>query len=429
MKIRLLIFILLLTNQVFSQSYKYAHYCLDSLISKDFAGRGYQDEGDKKSANFIERELIKNGVKPIINNTYQQYFDLSINNIENCQLKLYSKDSSYLKLGQDYILYGSSPTTDLILENEKPIFISFKDKKLNKNKGKLNNKIIVFDLLKEEKGKISAFIRALSKENISPKLVIIQNSSKIQYLMGRNQSKFPVIELKDALIGARIKYLELRIKSKFIENYTSQNVWGYVEGTKHKDSLFVFVAHYDHLGKIGDDCYFPGANDNASGVAMLLDMAKYYAENPSDYSTAFIFVSAEEMGLLGSTYAAENPLINLSNVKFLFNLDMCGTGAGGIALINGQKEIKASEHMLSINKDRRYFNEIRVGGESCNSDHCPFVIKGVPAFFIFTFGCEYNEYHSIYDNGKGLSFTKHLDLCNILKDFISTYNIKHVSRE
>lgn len=247
--------------------------------------------------------------------------------------------------------------------------------------------------------------------------------------MGRNESKFPVIELKDALIGVKIKYLQLRIKSEFIENYTSQNVWGYVEGTKHKDSLFVFVAHYDHLGKIGDDCYFPGANDNASGVAVLLDLAKYYAENPSDYSIAFIFVSAEEMGLLGSTYAAENPLINLSNVKFLFNLDMCGTGAGGIALINGQKEIKASEHMLSINKDRRYFNEIRVGGESCNSDHCPFVIKGVPAFFIFTFGCEYNEYHSIYDNGKGLSFTKHLDLCNILKDFISTYNIKHVSRE
>lgn len=422
MKIRLLIFILLLTNQAFSQSYKYAHYCLDSLISQDFAGRGYQDEGDKKSANFIERELIKNGVKPIKNNAYQQNFNLSINNIENCHLKLESKDSSFLKLGQDYILYGSSPTTNLILENEKPIFISLNDKKLDKNKGKLNNKTIVFDLLNEDKWKISAFIRALSKENINPKLVIIQNSSKMQYLMGRNQSKFPVIELRDAIKGKKIKYLELRIKSDFTENYTSQNVWGYIEGTKHKDSLFVFVAHYDHLGKIGDDCYFPGANDNASGVAVLLDMAKYYAENPSEYSIVFIFVSAEEIGLLGSTYAATNPLIELKNVKFLFNLDMCGTGSGGIALINGKKEIKASEHMLSINNDKRYFNEIRVGGESCNSDHCPFVMKGVPAFFIFTFGCEYNEYHTIQDNGKDLSFTKHLDLCNILKDFISTYN-------
>lgn len=422
MKIRLLIIILLLTNQAFSQSYKYAHYCLDSLISKDFGGRGYQDDGDKKSANFIQRELVKNGVKPIKNNSYQQNFDLSINNIEECQLKLHSKDSSYLKLGKDYILYGSSPTTNLILENEKPVFISLSDKKLEKNIEKLINKTIVFDLSTQDKGKVSAFLRTLSKENIVPKLIIIQNSSKMQYLMGRNVNKFPVIELKDALIGKKIKYLELRIKANFVENYQSQNVWGFVEGKKHKDSLFVFTAHYDHLGKIGDDCYFPGANDNASGVAVILDLAKYYAENPSDYSIAFVFVSAEEIGLLGSTYAAENPLIKLSDVKFLFNLDMCGTGSGGIALINGKKEIRASEHMISINSDKRYFNEIRIGGESCNSDHCPFVMKGVPAFFIFTFGCEYNEYHTIQDNGNNLSFTKHLDLCNILKDFISTYN-------
>lgn len=422
MKIRLLIIILLLTNQAFSQSYKYAHYCLDSLISKDFGGRGYQDDGDKKSANFIQRELVKNGVKPIKNNSYQQNFDLSINNIEECHLKLHSKDSSYLKLGKDYILYGSSPTTNLILENEKPVFISLSDKKLEKNIEKLINKTIVFDLSTQDKGKISAFLRTLSKENIVPKLIIIQNSSKMQYLMGRNVGKFPVIELKDALIGKKIKYLELRIKANFVENYQSQNVWGFVEGKKHKDSLFVFTAHYDHLGKIGDDCYFPGANDNASGVAVILDLAKYYAENPSDYSIAFVFVSAEEIGLLGSTYAAENPLIKLSDVKFLFNLDMCGTGSGGIALINGKKEIRASEHMISINSDKRYFNEIRIGGESCNSDHCPFVMKGVPAFFIFTFGCEYNEYHTIQDNGNNLSFTKHLDLCNILKDFISTYN-------
>ncbi|MFA7081180.1 MAG: DUF4910 domain-containing protein [Bacteroidales bacterium] len=422
MKIKLLLFILLLTNQAFSQSYKYAHYCLDSLISKDFGGRGYQDDGDKKSANFIERELVKNGIKPIKNNSYKQNFELSINNIEKCQLKLHSKDSSYLILGKDYILYGSSPTTNLILENEKPVFISLNDKKLEKNKEKLNNKTIVFDLSTQDKGKVSAFIRTLSKENIVPKLVIIQNSSKMQYLMGRNVSKFPVIELRDALKGKKIKFLELSIKANYVENYQSQNVWGFVEGKKHKDSLFVFTAHYDHLGKIGDDCYFPGANDNASGVAVLLDLAKYYAENPSDYSIAFIFVSAEEIGLLGSTYAASNPMIELSNVKFLFNLDMCGTGSGGIALINGKKEIKASEHMLSINSDKRYFNEIRVGGESCNSDHCPFVMKGVPAFFIFTFGCEYNEYHTIQDNGNNLSFTKYLDLCNILKDFISTYN-------
>lgn len=423
MKLKLLLLVLLFTSQLYSQSYKYAHYCLDSLISKEFAGRAYQDNGDRKSAAFIERELIASGVKPINTNSYFQYFNLSINNLEVSKLKLHSKDSSYLVLGKDYIPIGASPTKTLILRNEKPFFINFDSKKIERDKRKINNKTIVFDLSTTDKSKIFTFLRSLEKEEIIPKLVILQNSKSIQYLMGTNQYKFPIIELKERLISKKIQYLELIITANFVDNYKTQNIWAMVEGKKHKDSLFVFIAHYDHLGKIGDDCYFPGANDNASGVAVLLDLAKNYAKNPSDYSIVFIFTSGEEIGLFGAQYAADNPLIELNKVKFLFNLDMCGTGSGGIALINGKKEIEASNHMLSINNEKRYFNEIRVGEESCNSDHCPFVMKGVPAFFIFTFGCEYNEYHSIYDNGEGLSFTKHLDLCSILKYYISTYNL------
>jgi Zn-dependent M28 family amino/carboxypeptidase len=271
-------------------------------------------------------------------------------------------------------------------------------------------------------GSVTGFLRALDQDNIIPKLALVQNCGKMQYPLGYRVYKFPVVEFRDKVIKKKIDYLEISIKANWQENYSTQNVWAMVEGTKYKDSLYVFTAHYDHLGKIGKDCYFPGANDNASGVSVLLDLSKYYAQNPSDYSIVFIFTSAEEMGLLGAKYAAENPLIDLSKVKFLLNLDMCGTGSGGIALINGEKEIKASLQIQKINDDKRYFNQIRIGGESCNSDHCPFVQRGVPAFFIFTFGCEYNEYHTIYDNGKDLSFTKHIDLCNILKDFIETYN-------
>ena len=422
MKIRILILILLCANLLNAQSYKYAHYCLDSLISKEFKGRGYYEDGDRRAANFIERELRNNGVKPVKNNLYQQKLPIKVNNIESAKLKLFSKDSSYLKLGEEFLVYGSSPSVDVLIENKKPLLVDLNKKKAKEKLDIYDKKVVLIDLKTTDISKVSSLIKLLIEKDISPKLFIIQNSDKIQFPIGRKVNKFPIIQLKGKLIGKKINYLELSVKSKWEENYMTQNVWGMVEGKLHKDSFFVFTAHYDHLGKIGEDCYFAGANDNASGVAVLLDMAKYYTQNPSDYSIVFIFTTAEEIGLLGSEYAAENPFVELDKIKFLFNLDMCGTGSGGIALINGKKETKASELFEKINQDKRYFNEIRIGGESCNSDHCPFVMKGVPALFLFTFGCEYNEYHTVYDNGKGLSFTKHIDFCNILKDFIEAYN-------
>ncbi len=91
MKIKLLILILLCANLLNAQSYKYAHYCLDSLISKEFKGRGYYEEGDRIAANFIERELIKNGVKTVNDNPYQQKLPVNINNIELAKLNYIPK--------------------------------------------------------------------------------------------------------------------------------------------------------------------------------------------------------------------------------------------------------------------------------------------------------------------------------------------------
>ncbi|MDX9797827.1 MAG: M28 family peptidase [Bacteroidales bacterium] len=421
MKTKLLILFIIVTNFLNAQSYKYAHYCLDSLISKEFKGRGYQEDGDRKAANFIERELVKSGLKSIMNYPYQQKLPINVNNILSSTLKLHSINSSYLKLGEEFLVYGSSPTVELKIKNVKPIKIDFSKEKDLENLEKYNGKVLLFDVKEVDYVKVHSLIRLLNEKEISPQIFIIQNCDKMQFFSGRLKYNFPIIMLKDKEFSKKIDYLELSIKSNWVEDYETQNVWGMVEGKVHKDSFYVFTAHYDHLGKIGEDCFFPGANDNASGVAVLLDLAKYYSQNPSDYSIVFIFTTAEEIGLLGSKFAAENPLIDLTKVKFLFNMDMCGTGSGGIALINGEKEFDASKTMKEINETKRYFNEIRIGGESCNSDHCPFVQKGVPAFFLFTFGCEYNEYHTIYDNGEGLSFTKHLDFCNIIKDFIASH--------
>ncbi|WP_448636180.1 M28 family peptidase [Pedobacter panaciterrae] len=78
----------------------------------------------------------------------------------------------------------------------------------------------------------------------------------------------------------------------------------------------VITAHYDHLGGMGNKTYFPGANDNASGISFLLSLAKYYAANPQPYTMAFICFAGEEAGLLGSKYFTEYPLLALQKSGF-----------------------------------------------------------------------------------------------------------------
>lgn len=418
LRISIFALLLIISTLVSAQSYKYAIYCKDTLASEYMAGRAYVDEGDKKSATFIRNELKESGVKLLGENGFQK-LNFPINNIMDLKVSMrYLKKP--LKLGEDYLVFGSSPSANMVLENVKPLIFNTKKQIEEIKPKKLQDKVLLFNTKTLSYVDIIVFLRGLKKENVTPKLAVIQGYDKIPYYTGRALMDFPILQLKGNIIYKKIKHLALEIKSEFISSYQSQNVWGIVEGTKYKDSCFVFIAHYDHLGKVGD-VHFPGANDNASGVAVLLDLAKYYAKNPAEHSVVFIFATGEEVGLLGSKFAAENPYIDLEKVKFLFNLDMCGTGATGVAVINGLKEPEAGKLLQEINNENQWFIKVFLGEESCNSDHCHFVQKGVPAHFLFTYGCEYNEYHTIYDNGKDLPFTKHIDFCNLLKEFVRRY--------
>lgn len=418
MRVLCLIISLFISVVSFSQSYNYAIFCKDTLTSSYMAGRAYIDNGDRRAAEFIRGELKKNNVNLLGEDGFQKV-GIKVNNILEANLSVGMKGRR-LELGKEFIVLGASPTCDLVLKNEKAKVISTKAELEKLKPQKLKDKVLIFNLGELENYDAIRFLRTLKEESNIPKLAIIQGQDKLQYYTGRNVMSFPVVQLRDKIFSKKINRLSLSIRSEFHENYASQNVWAKVDGTKYKDSCFAFVCHYDHLGKIGS-VHFPGANDNASAVAVLLDLAAYYAKNPVEHSVVFMFVTGEEVGLVGSTFAAENPLVDLSKMKFLFNLDMVGTGSTGVAVINGKKEPKAGELLQRINQENHWFSKVVLGEESCNSDHCPFVQKGVPAHFLFTYGCEYNEYHTVYDDGVELSFTKHIDFCNLLKEFIRRY--------
>src|SRR5258706_531321 len=205
-----------------------------------------------------------------------------------------------------------------------------------------------------------------------------------------------------------------------VKQFSTQNLAGYFNGTTPEDSFIVITGHYDHLGMMGDSVYFPGANDNASGISMMLDFVKYYSseQNRPKCKIAFVAFAGEEAGLLGSEYFVNNPMIPLNRIKFLINLDLAGTGDEGIMVVNATEHPTQFKMLEKINKDKKYFSNIGQRGKARNSDHYWFTEKRVKCFFIYTLG-GISAYHDIYDRAETLPLTKYDNLFRLIRDFVS----------
>lgn len=203
---------------------------------------------------------------------------------------------------------------------------------------------------------------------------------------------FPVV--REQLTG-RIHIGNLRADS-----LVSYNVMAMKKGQGPLlDESVVVTAHLDHLGKDGNVVY-PGANDNASGIAVMLAVAEALADVRLDRTVVLIAFSGEEAGLLGSKYFLEHPLIDLGQVAVLINLDLVGSGRNGIMVQGGQDYPLHERTMMDIN--RRLFGfELSTRPNSPNSDQYYFNRAGVPAFFLYAYNGTV-PYHSPDDTADRL---------------------------
>ncbi|MEH0158688.1 M28 family peptidase [Limibacter armeniacum] len=114
--------------------------------------------------------------------------------------------------------------------------------------------------------------------------------------------------------------------NKFLRsNFDGVNILGFIEGSQYKDKFIVVSAHYDHMGANGVEIY-NGADDNASGVAAMLEIANFFNINPPLYSILFAAFDAEEMGLQGAkSFIYEGPL-SKDQIVLNINLDMVSRG-------------------------------------------------------------------------------------------------------
>jgi Zn-dependent M28 family amino/carboxypeptidase len=171
---------------------------------------------------------------------------------------------------------------------------------------------------------------------------------------------------------------------------------------------------------LGSTVYFPGANDNASGIALLLNLLHYYSIHPSRYSILFVAFSAEEAGLLGAAQFVRNPPCKLTAIKFLINFDLVGTGDEGIKVVNGSVYTNEFARLRMINDRDALVPKVEARGKACNSDHCVFSEKGVPCFYIYTLG-GIKAYHDPDDRAQTLPLTEFADLFRLTIRFLDGF--------
>ncbi|MCS7153779.1 MAG: M28 family metallopeptidase, partial [Bacteroidia bacterium] len=211
---------------------------------------------------------------------------------------------------------------------------------------------------------------------------------------------FPaVIQVRSTLPD--FSYLRLTIESQSLHTL-GWNVAALLKGLS-SDSAWVVGAHYDHLGFIGQ-VTFPGANDNSSGVAMLLTLAhRMKAASPPPYDVWFVAFGAEELGLVGSRWWVQHPPYPLERMRGMLNFDLMGFGEKGIAIVGAADQPALWQRVDSVRTALGWNPPLLRRSMAANSDQFSFYEKGVPALFFYLEGGP-GYYHDIYDRPQTLSW-------------------------
>lgn len=203
---------------------------------------------------------------------------------------------------------------------------------------------------------------------------------------------------------------------------TVRNVSGYLAGETAE--YVVIGAHYDHLG-LGEQhslapsqvgTTHPGADDNASGVAGIIELARWFGSQPKPKrGVLFLAFAGEELGLLGSSYWANDPQLPLANAAAMINLDMIGRlrdskvyvgGTGTGSTLKALIEQTAPGHKLKVDFSGSY--------EAGSSDHTSFTSKQVPALFFFS-GL-HGDYHKPSDTWEKINAPAAAEVLNVVAE-------------
>lgn len=390
---------------------------LDTLTSPGFQGRGYVNDGDRIASDWIAKQFRQFGLQPLKGDFFQP-FQFNVNTFPDTVVVIV--DGRRLTPGIDFLVDPASGkaegTFDIV--HIGPADLGTPERK-RMTMGVLSGKAACVHWPVTKNADTLRLFHNWERD-LMHSGPVLRSTGKLTWSVDQEAEPFPLIEVTGDALTDSSSTIQLRVQNKLLTRHPARNVVGMVKGKGKK--WMIVGAHYDHLGRMGPDALFPGANDNASGTAMLLSLAEHFAkkENTPKHNLLFVAFAGEEAGLVGSQWFVTDRPLDWKSVSMMVNLDILGTGDNGIMVVNATEQKKAFDDLVALNGAKGYLKEVKARGPACNSDHCPFVQLGVPAIFIYTLG-GVAYYHDVLDRSETLPLTEFADLHALLRDFIASW--------
>jgi len=384
-----------------------------------FAGYGIRDEDHQY--NDFENIDIKDKVVLIMNRapmneegTEAQFEDGKWNSMQNFQYKM------------PYI-FSQQPRAVLVVMDPKSGLQSIEDM----------NPAIARYLGKSRELKADEDI-AVNQGN-RPGMVLIHRSVADQLLQASGKTLEALqIEIDTSLVSRSFLLEDTHVKIELnmsIRDQEVYNVFGVIEGSDPdlKKQMVIYTAHYDHVGTDGQGGVFNGADDNASGSVALIEIAEAFMKEKKKpkRSIGILWVSAEEIGLFGSQYFANHPLVPLENIAAVINLDMLGrtktkedelSSRSGLTIQGGDsvKVIGGLQSQVLMDINQKTLDEMGLVGNYIyndtqhperyfyRSDHISFARKDIPVLFYST--GTHRDYHMLTDVEERIDYDKYLKM-------------------
>ena len=392
---------------------------IEELSAVKYCGRSLINEGDKKAAEWIASMYSAAKLKKW-NNDYFQKFTVSGNTFPG-KVEV-SLEGKKLIPADDYYLRLSCPDTVASFET-----LNFYDKDMNPAHAAslletdMKNKALVVDLdFLMDLHEPDSLIDKVFKKDIGAYIFLSGKTIRWYNIYGNRIIHKPMIDMKKSSYNPDAKKLTVSAEAKFIKDYPTQNVIGYIDGKTKKDEYVVICGHYDHLGMMGDKVYFPGADDNASAIGVMLELANYYSipENTPDKTIVFAAFGSEETGLQGSEWFVNNCPVDTSKIKMVINLDMVAFGKDSFIVYNGVENPEIMKTVNGICKKQKFPFVYMPRENIPHSDHFSFTDKGIPAIFITSGADRSPYYHTNKDDYKSAPYDNIKELMQSIIEFV-----------
>lgn len=389
------------------------------LADSNMFGRGYVKKGREKAAWYLKRQFKKYRLRPAGKGKgYGQRYTFPVNTFPG-KMELRFDDTALVP-GRDFIIDAASvgikedslPVEHIYLDTIKTI------DEWNKVMAGFTTQSAYYLHNTDTVCHVLGIKRSFFPSVLPKGCYIIPQKEKFIWTVACNNNRSTIFYIDANKITRQPGYISAHVEQKLVKESRNENIIGYVPG-RVKDTFIAISAHYDHLGMMGKGIVFPGASDNASGTAMLLFLAHYFATHQHNYSMLFIAFSGEEAGLLGSEYYVQHPAVPLGQIKFLTNIDIMGDATDGATVVNATEYPEQFNLLQQINTDSNYLTQIKSRGKAANSDHYYFTEAGVPSFFMYSNGGK-GYYHDIYDKPSELTLNKMDNVAWLLINFANS---------